>query len=106
MEVAFCLLILSKKKLVFQNKIDTFVKEKPKVFPYAILYVCFGLCFLSNVHQRERFFNKNTTFRSFWLKYKILTGIPTSVPSLKTWPAPQQLNPNKPEIKIVGLGAE
>ena len=43
MEVAFCLLILSKKKLVFQNKIDTFMKEKPKVFPYAILYACFGL---------------------------------------------------------------
>jgi len=28
------------------------------------------------------------------------------VPSLKTRLVPQQLNPNKPEIKIVGLGAE
>ena len=30
---------------------------------------------------------------ALWLKYKYLTGIPTSVPSLKTWPVPQQLSP-------------
>ncbi len=42
---------------------------------------------------------------ALWLKYKYLTGIPTSVPSLKTWPVPQQLSPKNPN-QIVGMGTE
>ena len=58
MEVAFCLLILSKKKLVFQNKIDTFVKEKPKVFPYAILYVVLASVFYQMCIKEKGFLTK------------------------------------------------
>ena len=92
------------KELVFQNKNKYIrIREELKAFLLCKLYVCFGLVF-NQMCIKEKGFLTKILHSALWLKYKILTGIPTSVLSLKTWPVPQQLSPNKPEIKIVGLG--